>query len=94
MIDTDLNIITTKQTSDMFIKQEGLFTKGFRVHCPLKAFAPRRTKFCLGCEHFKGVIKRTLKGEYDPRDPRIIMKLYRVACSHPVSRGIMFVPED
>jgi len=70
------------------------FISGMRVHCPLKDFSPRKIEFCIGCEHFKGLLKRKLKGEYNEKDISIAKKQFSVHCNHPISRSLVFVVED
>jgi len=72
------------------------FVSGMRVHCPLKSFAPRKTYHCVDCQHFKGVLTTEITMAEDEKETDIsyLTKKFRIYCDHPLSRRIMYVPED
>ena len=94
MTSTKANVLSLEDSEKMKNLVEGPFTDGIRVHCPLKSFAVRKTKFCIGCNFFKGIIKRQMSGEPDMKDLKIVSRMFSVFCSHPVNRSLCEVPED
>lgn len=94
MTSTIANILNPEKSHELFLDKKGPFKTGVRIHCPLKSFAVRKTEFCIGCEFYKGIIKRQISGEPDMNDYKMIMKIYGILCGHPIHRSLCHVPED
>jgi len=58
------------------------------VACPEKSFNVRPVKFCLDCDHYKGMVRHTDTDDAD------IMKSHHVLCARPRTRALIKMSID
>ena len=86
-------VLSPEEIGPIYKKDPGPFSEGQRVCCPLKMFARRKTSHCESCEYFNGIARKHVIGTFKDELTSVGL-LYTIVCSHPVSRGIAFFPED
>lgn len=61
------------------------------VQCPEKAFSFRYIRHCASCQHFRGLVHATERGEPIKSDD---VGAYQVICARPMTRRLSRIEDD
>ena len=61
------------------------------IPCPERGFAMRKAKFCFTCDHYRGIMKATERGEFVKGNEA---EGFQIICGRPITRKLIQIMDD